>query len=216
MRSISINWSFLIPTFFLVPLFAGGQVRSFEFSNPFAIELTTENLEMIMAREWRVVQVDTENRGNITETKGRSSLKINGDKTFNYSGKKGNWEILEGKYINYRLDSKDDETVLNFGGIYAVTNVTDTTLTLTKLLTSTHDMKRIIYLEDSKSYYAHLPNYQTLIYTGKLDQNSLDSISHLHTIELFETGFPVHGDTIFIHTQDSLYRVLRKIEKKDK
>lgn len=198
----------LISAFFLASLCANGQPKYFEFSNPTAIKLTKDTIEIILTHKWYVVSVVMENRGNMNVTKGRHSFEMRGDQTFKYSYAEGTWEIREGKYIDYCLGKKEDEGRLNFGGLYAVTSLTDSTLTLTKLLTSSHDMKRMINLKDSKSYrgteYASIPYY-----TGKVDQEFLDSISRFGAVELFETGFNFTRDSIFIQTKDSLFRIKR-------
>ena len=202
----------LISTFLLASLITNGQPKYFEFSNPTAINLTQDTIETILTHKWYVVSVLMENRGNMNETKGRHSFEMRGDQTFKYSYADGTWEIREGKYIDFCLGKKEDEGRLNFGGLYAVTSLTDSTLTLTKLLTSSHDMKRIVHLKDSQSYrgteYPSIPYY-----TGKVDQKLLDSISRFDAVELFETGFNFTRDSIFIQTKDSLYRIPRRIEK---
>ena len=67
--------------------------------------------------------------------------------------------------LNTNFDSKKDQDRLNFGGIYAVTA---SSFTLTKLLTSSYDVIRIIHF---KSAPVFTPGQgRPFINRGKFDQ----------------------------------------------
>lgn len=129
------------------------------------------------------------------------------DGTFFYNGSTGTWEILKDKYIVHELDkeAKDD---LNFGGIFSVIELSNSSLTLTKLLTSSHDMRRTLFLKSSSVLTRNgQPNsggpYR---YEGYPDDATLDSISNMDSDALFDAGFTIlQNNMIHIMTPDTLY-----------
>lgn len=114
-------------------------------TNPFAQELTDSALQLLTSQTWHVIQIDADVRGTLTETEGRRVLNYNEDGSFTYRHS-GTWKIVEGKYIDHRIENENGKEV-NFGGIYAVVELSSSALTLTKILTSSHDMVRTMYLE---------------------------------------------------------------------
>jgi len=206
---------------FLLPIMSQAQVKSFELTNPNAIQLTDTCLKLLTSHSWRGIQINLDVRGTLTETAGRGVLKYSKDGTFTYR-RSGTWKLIEGRYIKHEFE-EEIEKEINFGGIYAVTELTDSILTLTKLLTSSHDMHRTMYFNSisknptakrfvSKYSFGIKPIFSASIkyYEGKTDPASLDSISQLSKETLFSNNFIIIHDTIFVHTQDSLYQLLIK------
>lgn len=201
---------------FLLPLISQAQVKNFELTNPNTIQLTDTCLKLLTSQPWRSIQIDTEVRGTLTETKGKGVLKYSDDGTFNFRYS-GVWSVIEGRYIKHEFE-EEIEKEINFGGIYAVTELTDSILTLRKILTSSHDMHRTMYFNSTSKnpvtkYSSSIkPRFSAPInyYKGKTDPSSLDSISSLTMETLFTYDYLVMRDTIYIHTQDSLYQIPRK------
>ena len=115
-------------------------------------------------------------------------------------------------YIEHKLDkeAKDD---LNFGGIFSVTELNNSTLTLTKLLTSSHDMKRTLYLKSSTILTkTKQPNSGApYFYEGTLNESTIDSLSMMDSDELFNAGFTILPDNmIHIIASDTLYVIRLK------
>lgn len=201
---------------FLLPLVLNAQVKSFELTNPEAIQLTDTCLKLLTSQAWQNIQIETDVRGTLTKFDGTGVLNYSDDGTFTYR-RSGVWEIIEGKYIKHEFEDEIEKEI-NFGGIYAVSELTDSVLTITKLLTSSHDMKRTMYFRSTK--ISPIPKPPARIkpifsapinyYEGKTDPTSLDSISNLSMEALFTYDYIVIRDTIYIHTQDSLYRIKRK------
>ena len=116
---------------------------------------------------------------------------------------------------------KDDKgKEVNFGGIYAVAEISSSKLTLSKILTSSHDMKRTMYFEPARNDLATVPSSfrmkpifaaSTNLYTGKTDPTSLDSISKLSMEHLFTNDYLIKKDTIYLVAPDSLYRIKRNV-----
>jgi len=186
----------------------------FELENRKALKLTENRLQMLMNKEWRVKKVETYNRGNtdVSTFSNFGRIKYNPDWTFNCNNLKcdGAWTIIEGKYIRHRLE-RQDEIKKNFGGTYAVTFLSDTTLVLTKVLTSSKDMKRVIHLtlEGRWEKKSSNPSYKHRLYYERLTSNQIDSISRLSSETLFEWNFKFTKDSIFFPTWDSLYKIKR-------
>lgn len=202
-----------------LPFLSIAQLKSFELTNPYAIELTDSCVSLLTAHPWRTLQIETDVRGNITETEGRRPIKYNEDGTFDYRFT-GTWEIIEGKYIKHSFEDEKDKEV-NFGGIYAVTELSERILTLTKVLTSSRDMSRTMYFETKKDdpppikgSYGLKPIFSapSNLYQGKIDVPLLDSISRMSMEEIRMNNFLYKEDTIYIVAPDSLYRIKRKVQ----
>ncbi|WP_224995770.1 hypothetical protein [Cesiribacter sp. SM1] len=209
MKRISIIFFFL-----LVSAFAIAQTKNFELLNPDAIELTEEQLAYLTTRMWKVNSVDTQIRDEIVNTKGWAFLEFGAGNGFEYGGKSGNWALLENKYFRYQLNNPEDEARLNFGGIYSVTSLTDSTLVLSKVLTSARDMKRTIHLYNFKYFYDKRAPEIKYPYWGEVSNKVLDSISHLSEETLLKVGdfhgLRLVGDTIHIHTPDTIVKIRKK------
>lgn len=197
-----------ILTLLVAPSHINAQLKSFELSNPHAIELTGRNLELLKSCDWNIKRIDTKTRENVIDNKGFGSLEYFGNGTFQYRGSKGTWELIDSKFLNHKLDNYKAEGRLNFGGIYSATELTDSTLVLTKLLTSTNDMSRTIYLKK----YDRVPQvaFEPYYYKGPMDERAIDSLGSMSVEDLFISNFNFRNDSVFIQTPDSLYRIKRK------
>lgn len=197
---------------YLVVCSASAQTKSFELDNPNSILLNQEILDLLTSGYWRVFQDDVENRGKTISTMKNISMCYYPDGRFFYNGSTGTWEILENRYIEHKLD-KEAKGGLNFGGIFSVTELNNSTLTLTKLLTSSHDMKRTLYLKSSTILTkTEQPNSGgPYSYEDTLDKSTIDSLSRMDSDELFNAGFTILGSNmIHIITPDSLYVIRLK------
>jgi len=190
-------------------------VISFELNNPDAIQLNEKSMELLTSPVWRIYRTVFEYRGHISSTSSDGSFKYNRDNSFSIYDRQGVWTLVDEKYIRHKLNREDDEDRLNFGGIYAVTTLTDSSLTITKLLTTSHDMKRTLYLKPD-SFFPPKREYgaNTLYYRKNIDKSTLDSIRGLSLEQLFSSNLDYVGDTLFIPTIDSLYIVIRKTDNK--
>ena len=188
-------------------LASSAQIKTYEYNYPRAILLDSESLSILTSQDWHIYQIDWEIKGNFTSAPAYGTIRYHSDLTFNYGSADGNWTLTEGKYINHSLKHREDEVMYKFGGIYSVTTLTDSTLTLTKVLTSSYDLKRTIHLMSTPS----LPGHEQYVYRDSVDQHALDSIRSMSTEQLFMYGFSWEDDTILIQIEDSLYRIKRNI-----
>ena len=203
---------------FCLPLISAyAQTKNFELNNPNAIPLNNESLEILTSGYWRVYKDVMESRESTISTPKNISMCYYPDGTFFYNGSVGTWEILENTYIEHKLD-KEVKDYLNFRGIFSVTalnnfNGAPTTLTLTKLLTSSHDMKRTLYLKSSTILTkTEQPNSGSpFIYKGSLNESTIDSLSSMDSDELFNAGFTIlPNNKIHIIASDTLYVIRLK------
>ncbi|MEQ8533400.1 MAG: hypothetical protein RIB86_16210 [Imperialibacter sp.] len=188
------------------------QPKSFELSNPDAIMLNDQALATLTGGYWRVFEDATENKGHTLPSPMNVSLSYYPDGKFFYNGSFGSWKVIDDKYIEHTFDDKADQDKLNFGGIFSLTELSSTSLRLTKLLTTTHDMKRTMQAKSSTvlTKSRQLSNGLPYMYDGKLDQETVDSLSMMSAEELFNAGFTLSGNSIHIFSTDSIYVIRLK------
>ena len=165
-------------------------------------------MKILTSGYWRVYQDNVENRGTMISTQKNISMCYYPDGTFFYNGSTGAWKILEDQYIEHKLDSKEAENRLNFGGVFSITKLDNSTLILTKLLTSSHDMKRTLHMKSSTilTTREQPSSGRPYFYDGTIDELTRDSISKMDSYQLFNAGLTIVGkDLIHIMTPDSLY-----------
>ncbi|MEQ9098320.1 MAG: hypothetical protein RIF36_23265 [Imperialibacter sp.] len=202
----------LTPAFCLLLNIAIAQPKSFELSNPNAIVLNDQALATLTGGYWRVFEDATENKGHTLSSPMNVSLCYYPNGKFFYNGSFGCWKVIDDKYIEHTFDDKADQDKLNFGGIFSLTELSSTSLRLTKLLTTTHDMKRTMQAKSSTvlTKSRQLSNGLPYMYDGKLDQETVDSLSMMSAEELFNAGFTLSGNSIHIFSTDSIYVIRLK------
>ncbi len=213
MKNIQTIFSIL---FCFCVITANAQTKSFELSNPHAMLLDSGALGILTSGYWRVYQDEVESRGQKMSTPKNTSMCYYPDGTFFYNGSAGTWKILDDRYITHQFDEKGAQERLNFGGVFSVTGLNDSTLTLTKLLTSSHDTKRTLHLKPSNTLTeTEQPNSGgPYFYNGQLSQSTVDSLSRMDADELFDAGFTVlPNNTVHIIAPDSLYVIRLKAKK---
>ena len=67
---------------FLLPLVLNAQVKSFELTNPEAIQLTDTCLKLLTSQAWQNIQIETDVRGTLTKFDGTGVLNYSDDGTF--------------------------------------------------------------------------------------------------------------------------------------
>jgi hypothetical protein len=132
----------------------------------------------------------------------------------------GTWEVKYNRYLVHTItevqENKITTTRNRLAGIYSITTLNDSMLTLTKLQSSAHDMiwsmsfsKRREQSANSASVAQHMPPFQ-----GKsLSTREIDSISYLSKEDLFINNITVFDDILYWNTADSAYKI--KLNLKD-
>jgi hypothetical protein len=120
------------------------QVEYFEYNQPNALTLGENELNLLLSKKWLVDDSRMILRGDTLNTKLYSTLQYNQNGTFTYFNSPysllGKWEIIKDKYIKHSTEDLDNQGKANFGGIYSVLEISDSTLFLSKMLTSLDDM----------------------------------------------------------------------------
>ncbi|MBL4654226.1 MAG: hypothetical protein JKY33_00200 [Bacteroidia bacterium] len=162
----------------------------FEYHNPNAIALTPTVINQIKSTEWFAFNITTIIRSDTIETEVHHSLTYDSSK-FKFGRCNGIWRIVQNNYIKHEGDTNGICDNLKFGGIYCVTELTDTSMVLEKLQTSTHDMKRSIQFGNKMSGF---------------EGTSLDNPTNMQDIKLHELK-NIIGHTYILDssTGDSIY-----------
>lgn len=184
---------------------ANAQSKYFEFNTDPSVEINQETLDQLSHGYWRVYQDDLESRGQTISTQKNVSVCYYSDGQFFYNGNYGTWKVLEGRFIEHQLRGNN----VNFGGIFSITKLDSNTMILTKVLTSSQDMKRTLYLKPSTILTLNTqpkgPVYKS---DEKLTKTVLDSIRMMSPDELFNAGLTIHNDSMVnIMTADTLYHI---------
>ncbi|MGB3848629.1 MAG: hypothetical protein WA958_01580 [Tunicatimonas sp.] len=178
--------------FFMLHEPTNAQSKYFELNNRDAIVLDDTTLHKLTSGYWRVFKEDLVNKGNVRSSPKNISICYYPNRTFLFNGTRGTWKIIENKYIEHEMDEAS-EAKLNFGGIFSITELKDSTLKLTKLLTSSHDMERTLHLKPSTvlTTTEQQNNGYPYLYNGILNESIIDSLSQMNKDELFNVGITV-------------------------
>ncbi len=127
------------------------QVEYFEYNNPNALTIGENELNLLISKKWLVDDSKMIIREDTANTKLYSTLKYNQNGTFTYFNSpyslSGKWEIIKEKYIKHSPEDIDKQSKANFGGIYSVLEISDSTLLITKVLTSLNDMGIVFHFQ---------------------------------------------------------------------
>jgi hypothetical protein len=206
-----------------------GQRKYFEFNNAEAIRLTAKRIESLCSREWYVSRIEYKERERNYDHHTYQSIRYNKDGTYTFGREKGSWELIYGKYLRHEADEVHRNYV-GLAGIYSVLAMSDTAVIITKVLTSSGDMKRTLHLstkqikplrwQSDSTYYK--PTSGTLhpsygYYSRpSFSPEELDSLSYQNMELLQSDGYNISEEGILrIEARDSTYFVRLKIDMPD-
>lgn len=203
-----------------------GQVEYFEYSNSDVIEIDQHVLNLLTGTKWYGNLTMDFIRGDTIISNIGPNIYYKKDWTYNSFGC-GTWNIVKDKFITH---AKDVDTSIEFKvgliGVYGIIDITDSTLHLAKIQTSSHDMQRHLFFEDAdynrkvvqidrtyehpyiKTIYQHWSHnegrYSNYHKTVSLH---IDTISNMTMEELFFHNFHMINDSIQISISDTLIRI---------
>lgn len=189
------------------------QRKYFEYNNPNAIQLNSDKLKLLIGRKWYANEFVQIMRNDTTKLSELDHLKYNKDGTFTSAYGNGTWEIKYRKYIIKNQKGRSFSSRKTWEGIFCVTNLSDSSLTLEKTLTSSHDMRRIFSFSLKKKGRRSLPSAEfknRFIDKSKLTYNDIDSLSHLTDEEAFNSDWWFDMKYISVQTRDTAYLIERK------
>jgi hypothetical protein len=121
------------------------QRKYYEFNNTEALKLNKKRIDLLTSRAWELKQLDVYIRGDkSTYYPFLEKLVYKSDGTYNCRQLTGTWKVKYNRYLVHSAGDEqagpsDPDPVL---GIYAVTQLNDSSLILIKLQSSAGDMKR--------------------------------------------------------------------------
>jgi hypothetical protein len=183
------------------------QRKYYEYNNPDALKLTKARIQMLTSGEWIGSKLEVDIPSNNFGFRNRHKITYRPDKTYLAEGLSGNWKIKYDQYLIHTATTTKRGQHHPFVGIYSVTALNDSTLTLVKLHSSSSDMARILSFRNCKH-----PNVKKSISSINLPYESiqtsaLDSIRYLTVEDLFMNNIFVEDDTARIPTRDTIYTI---------
>jgi hypothetical protein len=132
-----------------------------------------------------------------------------------------------GKYLRHEEEKKQNWRN-GLAGIYAIIFINDTSLVMTKLLTSSRDMKRTIYFSTKKRFAHRLVNNDTGTFNkvqqirrhryydrSYLSDDELDSLSYFNDADVSDNSFSVEDGIMRVNTRDTTYSISLKRNDED-
>jgi hypothetical protein len=128
---------------FMIILPGFSQRKYYEFNNPEALKLNKKRIELLTSRAWEFKQLDVYIRGDKTTYHPfLEKLVYKPDGTYSCRQTTGTWKVEYNRYLVHTASNEQAGPRDPVLGIYAVTQLNDSSLILTKLQSSAGDMKR--------------------------------------------------------------------------
>lgn len=125
----------------MIVLSGFSQRKYYEFNNPEALRLTKKRIELLTSTGWKCKQVDVYIRGDKTTYSSWEELVYAPDGTYTSRRLNGTWKVQYNRYLVHTADDKKGRSNPIIG-IYSVTHLNDTSMTLVKIQSSSGDMAR--------------------------------------------------------------------------
>ncbi len=135
----------------LSPVLFAQNVAPFQIEDSSAKEVSDVVLQQFMNSSWYCYDKRFVDREGVTKHLENKTLRVFKDNTFIQGAKKGKWSILENKIVLFEYDMPFENDNLEYiEGGYAIYDITDEYLVLTKVLTTSADMMITYYFEEDK------------------------------------------------------------------
>jgi hypothetical protein len=133
-----------------------GQITgNLNVKDPKAIELTDEIVKLLCAKGWDFIKLIENIRGTETEYKNQNSASkptfdCNGEFWDDFRGR-GKWKKINNQYLQVTITIESNNYLKSkLKGAWAIYEISDSTLVLTKVLTSSGDWKKQYYFKRAK------------------------------------------------------------------
>lgn len=136
--------------FFVKPGTAFSQRKYYEYNNPDALKLTKSRIQQLTSGEWLGSKITVDIPGNNYDFRNRHNISYRPDKTYFGEGLSGTWEIKYGRYMVHTAGTRDRGQDHPFVGVYCVTALNDSVLTLVKLHSSSSSTTRTLSFRKGK------------------------------------------------------------------
>ena len=137
--------------FCLQPAFS--QRKYYEFNNPADIKLTSEKIDLLTSTTWQAKKMRVIVRQDMSDYNIHDHIAYNPDGTYQCRKSAGTWTIKYNRYLVLKANQNAQERHNHpIEGIFAVTNLNDSSLWMMKLHSSTGDMKRELVFRKKSPY----------------------------------------------------------------
>ncbi len=225
MRHLRVHSCVIIIAFLwaVCPAHAQTHKKYFEYNNPLAIKLSKKTLGLVTSTKWTLSRWDFVMRGDTSgfqRYSGHGSHVFRTDKTFTWFRTSGTWAVHRKKYIVCKPDTSGrNPNIPDF--ILSVIALTDNSMVLQKLHTSSRDMFRTYYFSTKPEQNAregmaggaitYFPSNQRSMKfrdMQTLDSVTIDSLSFQYKELLVQDKFDVSDSGVLeIKTRDSTYQI---------
>lgn len=136
-----------------------------------------------------------------------TSLLTGQTKTYLAEGLSGNWEIKYDRYLKHTATPAVQRQDHPFVGIYSVTTLNDSALTLVKLHSSSNGIARTLSFRNGKHPNAKKSISSIQLPYEPIQTSALDSIRYLTIEDLFMNNIFVENDIARIPSRDTIYTI---------
>jgi hypothetical protein len=189
-----------------------GQRKYYEYNSPEALKLTNKRIDLLTSTSWKASEIHVVMRGNIYTYHKPETISYKTDGTYACRMLSGNWKIMYNRYLVHTAGSRKVKNQNHpLVGIYSVTLLNDSMLTLTKRHSSNGDMlSQITFFKQEEKEVADARPLQfanTLSSRKRLSASEIDSISLFSKEELFLNNWFLTNDTLNLAIADTLYKI---------
>ena len=177
------------------------QKKYYEFNNPEALKINQKRLALLTSGQWEGKDLLVLIRGEESAYKNTKQVIYRPNGTYSANNVKGKWEIKYNRYLVHTVDNVSEYEIGNtrnpLAGIYSITALNDSSLTLTKIQSSAQDMIWVMSFMKPTKQQADASNVLGHLnpFSGRtLSTQTIDSISYLSKDELFTHNISVQND----------------------
>jgi hypothetical protein len=116
------------------------QRKYYEYNNPDAIKLDRKRIDMLTSTSWKLLEREITVRNHRSSYARNQTITYEKNGNYSVDGMPGKWKVEYDRYLVLTPDSTVADVGQALTGIYAVTSISDSTLTLVKLHSSSRDM----------------------------------------------------------------------------
>lgn len=174
--------------------------RYFEYHNPKSKKLNSKSLKRLVGKTWYGKKWEHIRRKDTTQWMNNFVLILDSAGTYSSGRSNGTWTIASEHYLLFEPIASSHLQGFkenDLEGIFSITHLTDTTLTLEKLFTSSRDMKNRYFFGTKAGHGRINPiivSYNQTYLPESLTPHEIDSISMLSVEQIFVGNRQVSSD----------------------
>ncbi len=196
------------------------QRKYFEYNNPAALRISRNTFNLLTSKEWHLNRMEVVTRGDTLVFTQYSTHVFQPDKTYKALKSSGTWSIRAKKYLVCKPDTNGSRNVPP-DMILCLIALSDSSMVMQKLHTSSRDMFRTYYFSTRPKYPKRVAvlgaplqyrvegrENQKFRTRHQLDTTTIDSLSFQFKGPLIGEGFAVSDSGVLkVATADSTYQI---------